>query len=186
MAGQPLQPGVLVPQRQPAKRDDSSGTGQPLQPEGVGTQRQFEPFRTIARLLHWPDLAHNPVAGWHSSVRADGRRIPGVAGGHRGQAWSRQLPGADRPGRPGRPLQRRGRPELEDRHQLAERQASGRVARRENRRQWARHRVGPFQQPAEGGDTAGTGRHLQPGGVGPPRQPAEAGRYRRNWAASPT
>ena len=42
--------------------------------------------------------------------------------------------------------------------------------------QWARHRVGPFQQPAERGDTAGTagtGQPLQPGGIGPLPKPAE-------------
>ena len=102
--GQPLQPDTLVPPRQPVERGDTGGTGQPLQPGAVGPQRQFEPFRTIASLLHRPDLAQIVVVEWHGDVRADGRHIPGMAGGHRYQVWRRQLLGADRPGRSGHPL----------------------------------------------------------------------------------
>ena len=49
-------------------------------------RRQFEPFRTIAQLLHRPDLAQLSIFDRHWAVCANGRRIPGVAGAHRGQA----------------------------------------------------------------------------------------------------
>ena len=81
--------------------------------------------------------------------------------------------GESRPGCPGCPLQRHQRRQLDEQYQLADHRAHRPMARRNHRRQWPGHELGPQRQPAEWDNTNATGQPREPGRTAPHAEPVD-------------